>query len=86
LAASSFALRSLRGIAFSGLLRALDHPCLDLFQVEPQAFGLFLRQQRIEKAEPLDEAAIARAPAVGDNDVIKRPLLGAGACHTNNEH
>ena len=38
-----------------------------------------LRQQRIEVADPLDEAAVARRAGVGDDDVVERPLLGAGA-------
>ena len=44
-----------------------------------EPLGLVLRQQRIEEAEPLDEAAVARRAGVGDHDVIDRPLLGAGA-------
>jgi len=48
-------------------------------EVELEALGLVLRQQRIEIAEPLDEAAVARRAAVGDHDMIERPLLGARA-------
>ena len=66
-------------------LRALRHPGLGLFQIEFQPLGFFLRQQRIEMAETFDETAVARRAAVGDDDVIERPLLGAGARHTNNE-
>jgi hypothetical protein len=36
-------------------------------------------------AEPLDEAAVARKARVGDDDVIDRTLLGAGAGETNND-
>ncbi len=43
-----------------GRLRALLHPVLDLLEVELEALFLVLRQQRIEVAETLDEAAIAR--------------------------
>jgi hypothetical protein len=66
-------------------LRALDHPCLDLFQIELEPLGFFLRQERIEIAEPLDEAAVAGRAAVGDDDVIERPLLGAGTRHTDDK-
>ena len=36
---------------------------LHLVEIELEPLGLFLRQQRIEIAEPLDEAAVARASA-----------------------
>src|SRR3974390_3704733 len=39
-------------------LRALLHPALNLFEIELEPFGPFLRQQRIEEAEPLDKAAV----------------------------
>src|SRR5689334_22791101 len=42
-----------------GRLRALGHPRLDLVHVELQPRLVLLRQQRIEEAQPLDEAAIA---------------------------
>src|SRR5215470_5582231 len=41
-----------------GRQRALGEPSLDLVEVEFEALGLVLRQQRIEIAEPLDEAAV----------------------------
>src|SRR3974390_882337 len=66
-------------------LRALLHPALHLFEIELEPFGPFLRQQRIEEAEPLDEAAVARRAAVSDDDVIEWPLLGSGAGHANDE-
>src|SRR5215468_9043596 len=62
-----------------GRQRALGEPSLDLVEVELEALGLVLRQQRIEIAEPLDEAAVARRTAVRDHDVIDRPLFGPGA-------
>src|SRR5205814_5804024 len=62
--------------------RALGEPGLHLFEVELEPLGLLLRQQRIEVAEPLDETPVARAAAVGDHDVIERPLLGARAGKT----
>jgi hypothetical protein len=43
--------------------------------VELHALGRILRQQRIVGAELLDEAAVARVAAVGDDDPIIRPLL-----------
>src|SRR6202008_4269428 len=43
-----------------GRLRALDHPGLDLVQVELEPLFLVLRQQRVVVAEALDEAAVAR--------------------------
>src|SRR3974377_2181091 len=66
-------------------LRALLHPALHLFEIELEPFGPFLRQQRFEEAEPLDEAAVARRAAVSDDDVIEWPLLGSGAGHANDE-
>jgi hypothetical protein len=36
-------------------------------------------------AEPLDEAAIARKARIGDDDVIDRTLLGAGAGEADND-
>src|SRR5665213_1077640 len=68
-----------------GGLRALLHPGLHLFEIELEALGLVLGHQRIEMAEPLDEAAVARRATVGDDDMIDRPLLGAGAGETNDE-
>src|ERR1019366_459532 len=68
-----------------GRLRALLHPGLHLVEIELEPLGLFLRQQRIEIAEPLDEAAVARRARVGDDDVIDRPLLGSGAGHADDE-
>ena len=36
-------------------------------------------------AETLDEAAVAGETQIGDDDVIDRTLLGAGAGKTNND-
>jgi hypothetical protein len=47
------------------------------------ALGMFARQQRIVGPELLDEAAVARAARVGDDDVEERPLLGAVAGHAD---
>src|SRR6195952_3128059 len=60
-------------------LRALRHPGLDLVHVELQPRLIVLCHQRIEMAETLDEAAVARITRVGDYDVIDRTLLGARA-------
>src|ERR1051326_5594346 len=65
--------------------RVLFRSVFHLVEIELKALGLFLRQQRIEIAESLDEAAVARRTRVGDDDVIDRPLLGAGAGHANDE-
>src|SRR5262245_27861994 len=66
-------------------LRALGEPGLDLVHVELQARLIFLRQQRIEVAETLDEAAVAGKARVGDDDVIDRTLLGACASEADND-
>ena len=66
-------------------LRALGEPGLDLVHVELQPRLVVLRQQRIEMAETLDEAAVARKARVGDDDVIDRTLLGACASEADND-
>src|ERR1700752_4903448 len=66
-------------------LRALGHPRLHLVEVELEAALIVLRQQRIEVAETLDEAAIARIARVGNDDVIDRALLGACAREADND-
>src|SRR5882724_920851 len=65
--------------------RALGEPGLDLVHIELQPLGVVLGQQRIEMAEPLDEAAVARKPRVSDDDVIDRALLGACASEADND-
>src|SRR6516164_11393218 len=65
--------------------RAFRNPRLGLVEVELDALGFLLRQERIEKAEPLDEATVAGRTAVGNHDVIKRPFLGTGTCETNSQ-
>ena len=52
-------------------------------EVELEAVGMILRQQRIVEADLLDEAAVARIAAVGDDDVVVRAFLGAAAGETN---
>src|SRR3954453_3131509 len=66
-------------------LRALGEPGLDLVHVELEARLVVLRQQRIEMTETLDEAAVARKARVGDDDMIDRTLLGAGAREADND-
>src|SRR5262249_53873410 len=68
--------------AWVGRQRPLGEPRLRLVKIELEALGLVLGQQRIEIAEPLDEAAIARRAAVGNHDVIERALLRAGTGET----
>ena len=42
-----------------------------------------LRQHRVVGAQHLDEAAVARAARIGDDDAVERALLGAAARQTN---
>src|SRR4029077_10930293 len=49
-------------------LGAFGEPALDLLEVDLEALLVLLRQQRIEKSEPLDETTVARRPAVGHDD------------------
>src|SRR5579862_6958507 len=78
-----FALRNTGGIEEAhhaiGGLRALGEPGLHLVHVELQAGFVVLRQQRVEMAETLDEAAIARKARISGDDMIDRTLLGARA-------
>src|SRR5205085_12212486 len=67
-----------------GRLRALGEPGLHLVHVELEARFVVLRQQRIEMAETLDEAAVAGKARIGSDDVIDRALLGAGAGKADN--
>src|SRR5215218_6438430 len=62
-----------------GRLRAFREPGLDLVHVELQPGFIILRQQRIEMAETLDEAAVTGKARIGDDDVVDRTLLGACA-------
>src|SRR6185437_2960172 len=62
-----------------GRLRALGEPGLGLLLVEREAACVVLGLHRIERADLLDEAAIARRAGVGDDDAIERALLRARA-------
>ena len=64
-------------------LGADRQPMRDALGVELHALGQILGQQRIVGAELLDEAAVARGAAVGDDDAVIRPLLGAAAGEAN---
>src|SRR5262245_60447034 len=66
-------------------LRALGEPRLHLVHVELQPGFVVLRQQRIEMAETLDEAAVAGKTRIGDDDVVDRTLLGASASEADND-
>src|SRR5262249_6725329 len=66
-------------------LRALGEPGLHLVHVELEAGLIVLRQQRVEIAETLDEAAVARKARVGGDDVVDGALLGARAGEADND-
>ena len=68
-----------------GRRRALDEPRLDLVEIELESILGVLGDQRIEIAEPLDEAAVARRARVGNDDMIERTLLCARAGETDDE-
>src|SRR5471030_1267535 len=58
-------------------------PVSDALLLHGQALLVLARQQRVVGAQLLDEAAIAWAARVGDDDVVERPLLGAVTGHTD---
>ena len=64
---------------------ALGDPGLGLFQVQLDAVGMVRGQQRVVETDLLDEAAVARAARVGDDDIVVRTLLGAAAGETNTQ-
>src|SRR5690625_5653071 len=60
-------------------LGAVADPVVDPLQIDAQP--LFLAPGNgVEETDALDEAAVARRPAVGDGHMVKRTLLGAPAC------
>ena len=59
-----------------------DEPMLDAVGVELDALAV-LGQQRVPRAERLDEAAVARRTHVGNDDVVVRALLRARAGQTD---
>src|SRR3546814_7897412 len=58
---------------------------LDALAVKDHAIGGVLLQHRVVGADLLDEAAVARAGRLGDDDPVERALLGAAAGETNAE-
>src|SRR4051812_3961084 len=68
-------------------LRPLAQPVADTLLVEHDPVGVLGREQRVVAAQPLEEAAVARAARVGGHDPVEGPLLGAAARKTNsNRH
>jgi len=68
-----------------GLLRALAHPVIHAGLVDAEAL-LAARRDRIEEADSFDVTPVARVAPVRDDDVIERPLDGAAARETNDDH
>src|SRR5690606_1583085 len=66
-----------------GRLGALLQPVLDALDLQDRAVRIVLLQQRVEGAHLLDEAAVARRMAVGDDDRVVRAPLGAAAGETS---
>src|SRR5690606_21705509 len=60
-----------------GRLGALLQPLLNPFQLQGDPVGVVTLQQRVVGAHLLDEAAVARRVAVGDDDRVVGALLGA---------
>src|SRR5471030_778209 len=58
-------------------------PVSDALLLHGQTLLVLSRQQRVVGAQLLDEAAVARAARVGDDDVVERPLLGAVTGHAD---
>ena len=61
-------------------LRAFAQPILRTVELERKIVALF---ERIVSADFLNEFAVARAAAVGDDDAECRRVLGADAFHAN---
>src|SRR4051812_2483387 len=59
--------------------RALADPVRHALVLQAHALGMLGGQHRVVAADLLDEAAVARAAAVGHHDVVVRTLLGTGA-------
>src|SRR5258708_10771410 len=58
---------------------------LDALLLEDEAADMVLAQHRVIGADLLDEAAVARAARVGDDDRVEGALLGAAACQSDLE-
>src|SRR3546814_5805694 len=68
-----------------GLLRADTEPMVRAIGVALDALLVVLGEKRVVIADPLDEAAVARAARIGDDDAVIGTLLGAAARQTNAE-
>ena len=55
------------------------NPMLRALDIQHDAIGVVLAEQRIVAADALDEAAVTRAARIGDDDAVIRPLLSATA-------
>src|SRR5271166_4955235 len=64
---------------------ALADPVGDPLGLQTHAVVMLGRQHGVVAAQLLDEAAVARAAAVGDDNMVIRPLLGSGAGKANLE-
>src|SRR3546814_2424151 len=51
--------------------------------VELHALGIILGERRVVAADALDEAAVARAARIGDDDLVIRTLFRTAACEAN---
>src|SRR5690606_37632669 len=60
-----------------GRLCANANPVLGALGVQNNALLVVLGEQRIEGADLLDEAAVARRTGVSNDDLVERALLGA---------
>jgi len=54
-------------------------PMLDALFLEDEPIGVALVEHRVVGADPLDEAPVARAARIRDDDAVERALLGAAA-------
>ena len=60
-------------------------PVIDAIVRDAQAF-LMPGRNRVVEADALDESPIAPTARIGDDDVVKRPLLGAAARESDDHH
>src|SRR5690606_4493961 len=66
-------------------LRAVGDPVLHALVLDHDAL-LAAGGDRVVVPDALDVAAVARAAAVGDDDVVEGALLGATACKSDLDH
>src|SRR5690606_13014555 len=78
---AGFALHNAGGVEETqnavGRLGANANPVLGALGVQNNALFVVLGEQRVEGADLLDEAAVARRTGVSDDDLVERALLGA---------